>query len=537
MNARVLLHAALLFLCVMPTPALAAVPRPTCQLSASSGAVQVGQTINLSWRSQNATAGNITSIGSVAPNGIQGVIPTPPQTTYVGTFTGPGGSGVCSITVSVNAGDGSGGYSSGGVPKTGENPIVPAPTFTPASGIVPCDGINCQACDISKLAQRIINWLIGFSIPLAAAMFAYAGVMLFTSQGNPNARKLALEVFKNVGIGFVIVLCAWLGIQTILKAVLKPTYYKNWNKIECTNGGRVGVDTKVTINDLINSLPLLNKNAIQVQNISPGNIVSRDGLTYDDATGCAAGGTWNTAIGGCVNAEGDVVAPVGFSGGLQQYREPTDYSTCYSGDYLQDGKCLDAFGEKYDPYTQNNSRVGPEGSCQAGYRYAEDSEYAWCQGPGGADDIRDFQTPGKGGGPVLTCDPSNSKCGDIASAIDGYRGTFTGNGPAATEAGNKACAWAVNNVLQNAGVAPIDGLSVQSMKDELDAGRGTSVSAADAQRGDIIVWKEGRVSHVGFCDNDGCTKTISNSSGDAKFISTQRTFGGVEGKIYRVNKI
>src|SRR6185436_7641428 len=133
-----------------------------------------------------------------------GVIPTPPSTTYVGTFTGPGGSGICSITILVSPGSGAGGYSDGtGVPATGQNPIVPGTTYTPGR-IVPCDGLDCQACSVAQLAQNIINWLIGFSIPLAAAMFAYAGIRLFTSQGNPTAKDAAKKIFQNVGIGFVI---------------------------------------------------------------------------------------------------------------------------------------------------------------------------------------------------------------------------------------------------------------------------------------------------------------------------------------------
>ncbi len=249
---------------LMPLAAHAQVPRPTCIIGASSGSVQVGQTVNLTWQSANATAGNITSIGSVKPAGTQGVIPTPPSTTFVGTFTGPGGSGVCSITITVSAA--TGGFTDGstnGIPSTGQNPAVPPVTQSGGNGIVPCGNIGqpggatgCQLCNLAQLGQNIINWLLGFSIPLAAAMFAYAGYLYAISGIGIDKKKNAHEIFKNVGVGFVIVLCAWLGVQTLLKTILKDGYYQSWNSIQCVDQSKRPVNK--TVNDLLGTLPGLN---------------------------------------------------------------------------------------------------------------------------------------------------------------------------------------------------------------------------------------------------------------------------------------
>jgi hypothetical protein len=106
-----------------------------------------------------------------------------------------------------------------------------------------------------------------------------------------------------------------------------------------------------------------------------------------------------------------------------------------------------------------------------------------------------------------------------------------------------ACAWSVNNILRDAGIAPIDGNAVQSMRDELDNGRGERVSFADAREGDIIVWQGigangRRVSHVGFCENDTCTDTSSNNSTTARYGMNAygQTLNGVVGVVYRVNR-
>ncbi|MDP2594195.1 MAG: hypothetical protein Q8P36_02560 [bacterium] len=125
----------------------------------------------------------------------------------------------------------------------------------------------------------------------------------------------------------------------------------------------------------------------------------------------------------------------------------------------------------------------------------------------------------------------------IASAATAYVGTPTNLGP---DAGNLACAWAVNNVLKNAGIASIDGNSVALMEAELKAGRGTLVSQSDARAGDIVVLNTGSGvgdrRHVGFCENDGCTSTISNSSSRAAFVNRNDvTLGsGIPTRIYRV---
>jgi hypothetical protein len=126
--------------------------------------------------------------------------------------------------------------------------------------------------------------------------------------------------------------------------------------------------------------------------------------------------------------------------------------------------------------------------------------------------------------------------GDIAAAAGAYQGTATNLGP---DGGNLACAWAVNNVLTSAGIAPIDGNSVSGMESALQSGRGTSVSTPDAQAGDIIIWKDtsAGVSHVGICQTAGCTSAISNSSSKATFTNVSGpTFSGVPGRVYHVNK-
>ena len=347
MKFRALLFGVAILFTLVPAAAFATTTpvaqKPYCTLSASRSAVELGKTVNLSWQSQYATQGFITSIGAVGTNGMQGVIPTGSGTTYVGTFTGPGGTGNCSITISIIQPNGSGGdaTSPGTVTSPGstgvQNPGLVNPTSgiggssnmvddpgssgvlypgtvdtpggvgapgtvqapdrlspsqsadspttlppaneitldkTPSKGLIPCSGIDCQACHLASLAQRIINFLIGLSIPLAAAMFAYAGVIYFTS-GVVDKIEKAHKIFKSVGIGFMIVLGAWLGIQTVLKTILADEYYKSWNTIQCVGAGARPMDK--TIGQLLSVLPGLNT-------LAPVN------SSFNDRTGVFSGG-------------------------------------------------------------------------------------------------------------------------------------------------------------------------------------------------------------------------------------------------------
>lgn len=125
---------------------------------------------------------------------------------------------------------------------------------------------------------------------------------------------------------------------------------------------------------------------------------------------------------------------------------------------------------------------------------------------------------------------------NISSAASAYIGASTANAPG-TNNGRLACAWAVNQVLTNAGIAPIDGSSVQSMENTLQGGRGTLIDQSTALPGDIVI--QAGDSHVGICLNAGCTQVISNSSSNASFTFRSGpdfapAYNSGPGRVYRV---
>ncbi|MDE2213446.1 MAG: transglycosylase SLT domain-containing protein [Patescibacteria group bacterium] len=110
------------------------------------------------------------------------------------------------------------------------------PQIVAAAGLVPCDGTACQACNIAQLIQNIINFAIEIAIPLAMALFAYAGVLFATAGGGSSENvSRARNIFTTAVIGFVIALAAWLIINTLLYILLQGGSYANgnWFQIQC----------------------------------------------------------------------------------------------------------------------------------------------------------------------------------------------------------------------------------------------------------------------------------------------------------------
>jgi hypothetical protein len=88
---------------------------------------------------------------------------------------------------------------------------------------------------------------------------------------------------------------------------------------------------------------------------------------------------------------------------------------------------------------------------------------------------------------ATTAPPAGSVNERVAQATRDYMGTSTRSGP---DGGNLACAWAVNNILKNAGLQKVGANTngVASVESALRDGRGTQVSHAQARPGDIVIW-------------------------------------------------
>ncbi|TSD03388.1 MAG: Uncharacterized protein Athens071416_69 [Parcubacteria group bacterium Athens0714_16] len=93
------------------------------------------------------------------------------------------------------------------------NGIIDASTCTNANG-------GCGFNDMITLVQNIMTFAFYIAAPIAVGMFTYAGVLYLTAGGKPGQIEKAHTIFLNVLIGFIIVLAAWLIVNTIANALL-----------------------------------------------------------------------------------------------------------------------------------------------------------------------------------------------------------------------------------------------------------------------------------------------------------------------------
>ena len=120
--------------------------------------------------------------------------------------------------------------------------ILLTPSATFAQGLVPCeDGTACNACDLITLANSVITWLIGVLTVVFAVLVMVAGLKLVTSGGNPSAKTEAKGMMTNAFIGFVLVLAAWVIIDTLMRTLL-PSGTVNgvlwYQSIDCSAWGQ-----------------------------------------------------------------------------------------------------------------------------------------------------------------------------------------------------------------------------------------------------------------------------------------------------------
>lgn len=102
--------------------------------------------------------------------------------------------------------------------------------WNPAEPIVPCGGAGQSSCDwkgLIQLASNILDVIIYFAVFLAVIFFAYAGFKYLTAGANVGAIKSAHQIFRNVFLGLVLTLSAWLIVELILTSLTEDFSLNN----------------------------------------------------------------------------------------------------------------------------------------------------------------------------------------------------------------------------------------------------------------------------------------------------------------------
>lgn len=90
------------------------------------------------------------------------------------------------------------------------------------NGLVPCSGgpdDPCNTNDVVTFTTKIIEFLFTALGVIAVIVMVYAGFKMVISGGDEGAWRKAKELFQNVIIGIILILAAWLIVDTIMKGL------------------------------------------------------------------------------------------------------------------------------------------------------------------------------------------------------------------------------------------------------------------------------------------------------------------------------
>ena len=107
---------------------------------------------------------------------------------------------------------------------------VSEPTGTIGGQLVPDCAPDCEWEHLIQLGSNILNFLVYLSIMAAAVMFAYAGFLYMSDGGSGSKKGDAKNIFGAVVIGIIIILTAWLAVDTLLKSLTDKGGVKEWGK-------------------------------------------------------------------------------------------------------------------------------------------------------------------------------------------------------------------------------------------------------------------------------------------------------------------
>ena len=104
-----------------------------------------------------------------------------------------------------------------------------------SAALVPCGGSGqepCQFCDLFKLVKNVLDFGVKIAIPIAVIAIVYGGIMILTAGASPERAKQGKDIVTAAIIGLVIVLLAWLILDTLIKLIAKGEFGP-WNQLKC----------------------------------------------------------------------------------------------------------------------------------------------------------------------------------------------------------------------------------------------------------------------------------------------------------------
>jgi hypothetical protein len=192
--------------------------------------------------------------------------------------------------------------------------IVQADVFdTIKNGLVPCGTTAnpkmCTVCDLFKLLQNIINFMLYVAAPLATLAAVYIGILFLISGGNPKLITMARTNLWYLVLGIFWVLGSWLVLNTIINFAVDPGVFKlPWNQIDCSvSAPSTQTQAQTQTTETPPAQPVLPKQTLSEQE-AKGRL-QQAGITVNKNP-CPAGVNYQNVSGGCTSLEGVKTATI-----------------------------------------------------------------------------------------------------------------------------------------------------------------------------------------------------------------------------------
>ena len=118
------------------------------------------------------------------------------------------------------------------------NPDISSGFVKPSAGtgFIPCSGTTCSPCHLVVLFNTVLKWFLTIAFLIFAIVALVAGIKLVT-QGNPGALADAKKSFLNAFIGLIIILSAFLIVDTLMRYLVREggniQGYGPWQEVKC----------------------------------------------------------------------------------------------------------------------------------------------------------------------------------------------------------------------------------------------------------------------------------------------------------------
>ena len=245
-------------------------------------------------------------------------------------------------------------------------------------GLVPCDGTDCTACDLVQLGETVLNLTITVMLTIFSIIVAAGGYGLVTSGGNTQAKSDAKSKITNALIGLIIVLAAWILVDTLSRGLLASDDgtldgSMPWNDIQCgvppvledgsnespssdgSSGGTSG-GTQITSGG---SFPAPCSSCGGLDGAAVFSALSAEGITITSSGGCTdpnqsnctgLSGIQSTTIDAITDLKDDCGCAINITGGTE-----TGHSTTNPTSNHQSGHKLDiSLNPEIDAYIEDN---------------------------------------------------------------------------------------------------------------------------------------------------------------------------------------